>query len=109
MTRVHALLRSALGRFVVAMLGLFWLVSLSDADAAKDSPAVQQEKQQHVQAETERTVRRMSTMVRLLVYNQLDKAAETKLLDEVAQTLAGLSKDQMNEIIARLEVAARVP
>src|SRR5262245_55167775 len=97
------------GRILAAFAGVLCLVSLSTADSAKDSGPSQEDRQKQVQAETERTVRRMNTMVRLLVYNQLDKASESKLLEEVTQTLAGLSREQMNEIIARLEAAGRMP
>src|SRR5262245_13670897 len=97
------------GRILAAFAGALCLVSLSTADSAKDAGPSQEEKQKQVQAETERTVRRMNTMVRLLVYNQLDKASETKLLEEVAITLSTLSREQMNDIVSRLEAAARVP
>src|SRR5262245_10211769 len=109
MTSAHRFLQSGLSRVVAIFAAVLCLASLSTADSAKDSPAAQQEKQKLVQAETERTVRRMNTMIRLLTYNQLDKASETRLLEEVAQTLSGLSQDQMREIMARLEAAARVP
>src|SRR5262245_45451235 len=102
MTATHSVARVRYGRLLTACVGLLWLASLAGADSAKDAPS-QQEKQKQVQAETDKTVRRMNAMVRLLVYNQLDKASETKLLDEVAQTLQGLSRDQMTEIVARLE------
>src|SRR5262249_28767469 len=95
-----------MGRLVAASAGILFLVSLSVADSAKDTTS-QQDKQKQVQADTERTVRRMNTMIRLLTYNQLDKESESKVLDEVAQTLAGLSREQMTDILARLEVASR--
>ena len=47
-------------------------------------------------------------MLRVLDYYKLDRSAEKRLLDEVAGTLAGLSKEQMAEVIARLEKAAKV-
>ena len=109
MTRATRFMQSGMGRVMAIFAGVLCLATLSTADSAKDSPAVQQEKQKLVQAETDKTVRRMNTMIRLLAYNQLDKASETRLLEEVAQTLAGLSKDQMNDILMRLEAAARIP
>src|SRR6516162_3761070 len=108
MTSTYRFARVGLGRVVAISAAVLWAVSLSLADSATEATS-QQDKQKQVQAETERTVRRMNTMVRLLVYNQLDKASETKLLEEVAIALSSLSREQMNDIIARLELAARVP
>src|SRR4029078_208193 len=105
MKSTHRFARVGLGRLVAVSAIALWLVSLSAADSANET-ASQQDKQKQVQAETERTVRRMNTMVRLLVYNQLDKASETKLLEEVAVTLSTLSREQMNDIVGRLEAAA---
>jgi hypothetical protein len=67
-----------------------------------------QQQQQQVQADTDQTVRRVGTMLRVLDYYQLDKRAEGRLLNEVAGTLAGLSRAQMNEVIAHLETAAKM-
>ncbi|MBL8795515.1 MAG: hypothetical protein JNM56_16540, partial [Planctomycetia bacterium] len=106
MTATNRLSRVGVGRFVAFGAGLFWLASLALADSTRPAPS-QTDKQRQVQAETEKTARRMGTMIRLLVYNQLDKEAETKLLNEVATSLAGLSREQMTEVIARLEAAAR--
>jgi colicin import membrane protein len=93
-----------------------WLFSLCilaagtvrGADGLPDAQR-QQEHQKTVQADTNHMVRRTSTMLRVLDYYQLDKSAEKRFLDEVAATLAGLSREQMNEVIARLDKAARTP
>jgi hypothetical protein len=77
------------------------------ADPARPDLTHKQEQQKLVQADTDQTVRRVSTMLRVLDYYQLDKRGERQLLDEVAGTLAGLSRAQMNEVIARLEAAAK--
>jgi hypothetical protein len=84
---------------------------LDPQDYLDVAPALsgQQVKQKQVQADTEHMVRRVRTMLRVLDYYQLDKRSEKQLLDDVASTLAGLSKEQMNEVIARLEAAARAP
>jgi hypothetical protein len=67
----------------------------------------QQDRQKQIQADTDQMVRRVGTMLRVLEYYQVEKAAEKKMLEEVAVTLAGLSKDQMTQVIARLDAAAR--
>ena len=76
------------------------------AEAKPDIPA-QQEKQKQVQAETDRLVRRLTTTLRVMAYYQLDKTEEKQLLDEVVTTLAGLSREQMTDVLARLDAAAR--
>ncbi len=52
-------------------------------------------------------VRRLGTMLRVLEYYQIDKAGERKMLEEMAGVLRGLSKKQMNEVIASLDAAGR--
>lgn len=106
MTHAGPIVRAGLGR-PMALVWALGLVSICSADQARE--AAQQEQQKQVQAETERAVLRMSTMLRALLYNQLDQAAETRLLAEAAQTLAGLSREQMAEVLTRLEAAARAP
>ena len=68
---------------------------------------LQQDRQKQIQAETDYVVRRMGTMLRVLDFYQLDKAAEKKMLEDVAGVLGGLSKTQMREVILRLEAAAQ--
>ena len=51
-----------------------------------DDPA---ERQREIQAETDRLVRRVSTMLRVMEFHKLDKSAEKQLLQEVATTLGG--------------------
>jgi hypothetical protein len=82
---------------------LLALVGLSPA-AAPDL-ATREERQKQIQAETDRLVRRVETMIRVLEYNRLDKSAEKQLLDQVAGTLEGLSREQMTRLIAALEKA----
>lgn len=95
-------------RFVsVFVLALGVLTSFARANEAE---LVQQaERQKQIQADTEHAVRRLSTMLRVLEYYQVDKSAEKKLLEEVAATLSFLSRSQMTEVIARLEAAAKAP
>src|SRR3954453_9995736 len=74
--------------------------------ARADEPA---ERQREIQAETDRLVRRVSTMLRVMEYHQLDKSAEKQMLDQITTTLAGLSREQMSAVIARLDAAAQEP
>jgi hypothetical protein len=66
----------------------------------------QQERQRLIQADTDHIVRRMSTMLRVMQFYGIDKSGEKKMLEEMATTLSGLSKQQMAEVIRRLDEAA---
>src|SRR5205809_164099 len=57
--------------------------------------------------ETDQVVRRLSTMMRVMQFYGADKEGEAELLGEMRQTLAGLSKNQMTEVMRRLEEAAK--
>src|SRR6476646_3534058 len=67
--------------------------------------AEEKAKQRAIQSETARLVRRMETMIRVLQYIRLQKSAEKKLLDQVHGMLDGLSREQMEDVIAALEKA----
>lgn len=82
-------------------------LSLSASAPRAADLATQEEKQKQIKAETDRLVRRVETMIRLLEYNRLDKSAEKQLLDQVAGTLDGLSREQMLQLIAALEKAGK--
>src|SRR5262249_56780829 len=102
------------GRFgrvgcVVAALAAGVLFAPAARAESEEAIAQKQARQKQVQADTDHVVRRIGTMLRVLEYYQLDRTAETKLLDEVAATLSGLSRRQMAEVVARLEAAARAP
>lgn len=93
------------------MRSLAWaiLASLGAAlpAAAQQDTSIQEDIQRRVQAETDQTVRRIQTMLRAMAFYRLDKAEENAILEDVARSLAGLSKDQMSQVIARLREAAR--
>src|SRR5262249_49624545 len=74
---------------------------------AEQELLLQQEKQKQIQAETDYLVRRMATMLRVLEFYQVDKAQEKKLMEEMVGVLSGLSKNQMKEVIRRLDAAAK--
>src|SRR6516165_818507 len=90
---------------VVALL----VLSLPGARGEEADLAVQKERQKQIQAETDQFVKKVGTMLRVLEYYQVNKAAEQKMLKEVAVALSGLSKDQMAKVIARLDAAAQAP
>ena len=66
-------------------------------------------RQQVSQAATEELVHRIGTMLRVMEYYQPDKAAQRSALDNVAKTLSGLSREQMDDILKRLDKAATEP
>src|SRR4051812_4299423 len=82
---------------VLALLGVvLFLGPPGGSDAATTAGlAEQKDRQKQIQAETDRLVRRIETMVRVLEYNRLDQLAQKQLLDEVGKALAGLSREQM--------------
>ena len=45
------------------------------------------ERQREIQTETDRLVRRVSTMLRVMEYHQLDKSAEKQMLESPAMML----------------------
>ncbi len=92
------------------LLALAGLLLSGPAPRAAESPpnlATQEERQKQIQAETDRLVRRVETMIRVLQYNRLDKLAEKQMLDQVAGTLSGLSREQMTRLVAALEKAGK--
>ena len=84
----------------MASLLLALLVASQDDDAPRQL-------QKRVQAETDQTVRRINTMLRALSFHRLDTAEENRVLEEMAVSLAGLSKEQMTDVMRRLEAAAK--
>ena len=98
--------RRVAGTVIASLLALAG-TALGRGDA--EDTAARQEKQVQIRAETDRLVRRLTTTLRVMSYYQLDKTEEKQMLDEVVGTLSGLSREQMAEVIARLEQAARTP
>src|SRR6476659_4887295 len=80
----------------LALLGLAVVVRADDPS----------ERQREIQIETDRLVRRVSTMLRVMEYHQLDKSAEKQMLEQITTTLTGLSRQQMTLVIAQLDKAA---
>jgi hypothetical protein len=92
-------------RIAAGVLCLSALCAPARAQEPRRDILDQQAEQRRVQEETERTVRRMSTMLRAMAYHRLDAASERRLLEEVAGSLAGLSREQMTDVVNRLEAA----
>jgi hypothetical protein len=96
----------------IATAGLLLLAAVftltSDArKATADDLADQKERQKQIQAETDRLVRRIETMIRVLEYNRLDESGGKDKLQSVRGILDGLSKEQMTALIAALEKAGK--
>lgn len=84
------------------------IVVVSSLAWADDRALVEQtDRQRQIQADTERTVRRVSAMLRVMDYYQLDKSAEKQMLQEVATSLSGLSREQMSAVISKLDAASK--
>src|SRR5438477_12948692 len=58
-----------------------------------------QEQQRAIQAETERMVRQMETMIRVMQFYQLDRDEEKRMLADAAGVLSKLSQKQMSDVI----------
>src|SRR5258708_3567027 len=93
----HATLALAAGLLLFHASAAF-----AQSDGAQDL-LQQQDRQKQIQAETDQVVRRLATMMRVMQFYGADKEAETEVLGEMKSTLAGLSKNQMAEVIQRLE------
>lgn len=93
------------GGLLAALAGL-WFGLNSSALRADPTETDASRRQEAIKAETEQLVRRVGTMLRVLEFYRVDRTEEKKLLEEVAGTLNGLSREQMAEVIARLEAAA---
>ena len=70
-----------------------------------DQPAAQR----RLQGETEQVARRLGTMIRFLAYHRLEQGEEQKLLADATKTLSGLSKNDMEAVIAHLEASVKAP
>jgi hypothetical protein len=66
----------------------------------------QQDKQRQVQAETDHVVRRIITILRVMQFYEVE-SPEKKIMEEMSDTLAKLSKNQMEDVIRQLEAAAQ--
>jgi len=94
-------------RLFTVAAGLVLFIAGGARAGSEADLAAQQERQKQIQTDTDQVVRRVGTMLRVLEYYQVEKGIEKKMLEEVAITLAGLSRDQMSQVITRLDAAAR--
>src|SRR4051794_23344147 len=69
--------------------------------------AAQRDQQRRIQEDTDRLVRRLETMVRVLNFYGIAGNAQKETIEEMAATLQGLSRQQMTEVIRRLDAAAQ--
>jgi hypothetical protein len=93
----------------LAALVLLLVLQLVSADDGGQDVLQQQERQRQIQADTDRMVRQMETTLRVLQFYKMTAGPEKDLLAEAATTLSSLSQHQMNEVLRRLELAAKAP
>lgn len=92
-------------RFVSLAAVLVLVAGLFAAPSGEADLGEQKEKQKQIQQETEKLLRRIETMIRVLEYNRLGESGQKAMLDEVSKTLAGVSREQMAALLAALEKA----
>jgi len=93
------------GSAMACCLSAALVTSMGRADTPKDVKD-QKTQQQNTQVATEDVAQRIGTMLRVMEYYQPDKAQERKTLERVAHTLVTLSREQMEEVLKRLDRAA---
>jgi len=91
----------------MALFVLGLLTASPEASTPVADLAEQKEKQKQIQAETDRLIHRIETMILVLEYNRLDKTAEKRMLDEVGKVLSELSQEQMSALVSALEKAGK--
>jgi hypothetical protein len=96
MTRLRVLSLASLAALATALLG-----------APPPDLARQVEEQRQIRAETEKLVRRVETLIRVLEYNRVGGSGQKALLDEARKSLAGVGRGQMAALLAALEKAAQ--
>src|ERR1700733_12615729 len=97
--------------FFVLLCGSILFVTAKAEESRQLVSAIndQSQKQKEIQTETERTARRIGTVLRMLSYHKVDKVMEQKLLQETADTLTKLSREEMTAVLNHLDLAAKAP
>ncbi|MBN9521798.1 hypothetical protein J0H58_25330 [bacterium] len=91
----------AAAALVAAILGV--------ATSRANDPAKQRDEQRKVQARVEEASRRASSTIDAMIYQRLSASAEQKMLEDVADSLKGLSQTEIQAIIGHLEAAVTAP
>ncbi len=99
-------MKHAIAALVLVLAGTAAHAQQAEPPKGSDT-ALQQQLQKRVQAETDQTVRRINTMLRVMSYHKIEQSEENRILGEVAGTLSSLSKDQMIQVLAKLEAATK--
>ena len=84
--------------------GLVRVAMSKDVDLAK-----QRDEQKKVQQRIEEASRRATSTIDAMLFQRLSPRAEAKMLEEVADSLKGLSQDEIKAIIDHLEKAVSAP
>jgi hypothetical protein len=94
-------------RFAAAAVLASALVPLALAQDL--DPAKQREAQKALQAKLDTMARRAGSTIDAMIYQRLSASAEQQMLEEVAQSLRGLSQEQIKQVLTHLEAAIKAP
>jgi hypothetical protein len=72
-------------------------------------PVRQRDAQKKIQAQVEEASRRAGSTIDAMLFQRLSASLEQKTLEEVADSLRGLSEDQIQAVLAHLEAATKAP
>ncbi|HEY3788384.1 MAG TPA: hypothetical protein VGL71_05985, partial [Urbifossiella sp.] len=84
--------------------GVVRIAMSRDAD-----PAKQRDEQKRIQQRIEEASRRASSTIDAMLFQRLSPRIESKMLEEVADSLKGLSQDEIKAILDHLEKAVQAP
>jgi hypothetical protein len=86
------------------------LVAMVQVATPKDlDPAKQRDAQKALQAKLDTMARRAGSTIDAMVYQRLGASAEQKMLEEVADSLRGLSDNQVRQVLDHLDAAIKAP
>ena len=94
-------------RFVASLFLLGTMVPL--AISKDNDPAKQREVQKKIQAQVEEAARRTGSTIDAMLFQRLSASLEQKMLEEVADSLKGLSEEQIKAVLGHLEAALKAP
>src|SRR5207244_9287708 len=88
----------------ILLVGMVQVATPNDLD-----PAKQRDAQKALQAKLDTMARRAGSTIDAMVYQRLSASAEQKMLEEVAESLRGLSEEQIKQVLEHLEAAIKAP
>ena len=94
-------------RFALAAL---LMVAMVQVAVSRDTdPSKQRDAQRSLQTKLDTMARRTGSTIDAMVYQRLSPSAEQKMLEDVAESLKGLSESQVKQVIDHLEAAIKAP